>query len=319
VKRRVFIAATLAAATGPLAAQTYPSKPIRLIVPFPPGAYTDTVARVIADKLGQRVGQPVVVENRAGAGGNIGADYVAKATPDGYTLLVGTIANAISVSVYKKLPYDLQKDLLPVGLLATVPNVLVVNPELKPKTVAELIDFARANPGKLSYASSGNGGAPHLAGEMFKARTETDLVHVPYKGISPALTDVMGGQTTAMFASLDSAIGQVKAGKLQALAVTGSKRSPLLPQVPTMIESGLQDFEILGWAGILAPVGTPAAIIEMLNMHLVAIVNSAEVKTKFSDLGADAVSSTPGEFSKFIRSEIDKWSKVVKVAGVQTQ
>lgn len=319
MKRRIFIAASLAAASGPLVAQTYPTKPIRLIVPFPPGAYTDTVARVVAEKLSQRVGQSVIVENKAGAGGNIGADYVAKAAPDGYTLLVGTIANAISVSVYKKLAYDLQKDLLPIGLVATVPNVLVVNPGLKLNTVGELINFARSNPGKLSYASSGNGGAPHLAGEMFKARTKTDLVHVPYKGISPALTDVMGGQTTAMFASLDSAIGQIKAGKLDALAVTGAKRTPLLPQVPTMIESGLKDFEILGWAGILAPAGTSPAIIEMLSAHLVAIVNSTEVTSKFSDLGADAVSSSPIEFSKFIKSESDKWSKVVKMAGVRTQ
>lgn len=306
-----------AALSGGAAAQSYPSKPIRLVVPFPPGAYTDTVARLVAQGLSEKVGQPVIVENRAGAGGNIGADFVAKAPPDGYTLLMGTIASAISMSAYAKLQYDLVRDLAPVILVVTVPNVLVANPHVPARSPGELIELARSRPGKLDYASSGNGGAPHLAGEMFKTRTGTSLVHVPYKGIGPALTDLIGGQVSLMFTSLDSAIGHIRTGKLKALAVTSAKRSSLLPEVPTMAESGLPGFEIVAWGGILAPAGTPKDIINLLNDQIGKLLRSPEVARRFLEFGAEPAPGTPEEFSRFIGREIEKWAQVVKTAGVK--
>ncbi len=271
LSKLILQAAILCVAAGigsPAISQTYPVKAVRLIVPFPPGAYTDTIARLVAQKLSEGLGQPVVVENRAGAGGNIGANQVAKAAPDGYTLLMGTIASAISVSAYAKLPYELTRDLAPVSLVAKVPLVLVTSPEVSAGSLEELIQLARAKPSTLNYASSGNGSLLHLAGELFKARTGTDLVHIPYNGIAPAMTALVGGQVSVMFASLDSALPFIRGAKIKALAVTSAKRSPLLPQVPTVAESGLPGFEAAGWLGVWVPVGTPKDIVTRLNSEI---------------------------------------------------
>ncbi len=297
--------------------QSYPAKPVRLIVPFPPGAYTDTVARLLAKKLSDGFGQAVVVENRAGAGGNIGADYVAKSAPDGYTLLMGTIASAISVSAYAKLPYQLTRDLAPVSLVVSVPYVLVTGPAIPAKSLGELVELARAQPGKLNYASSGNGSALHLASELFKTRTGIDLVHIPYKGIAPAMTDLVGGQVSVMFPSLDSALPHIRSGKIKALAVTSTKRSPLLPDVPTVAESGLPGFEILAWGGVLAPAGTPKDIVTHINSEIAKALESSDIRKRFLDIGAEATPSTPGEFARFIEAEIEKWAQVVKASGVR--
>ena len=296
---------------------TYPEKPIRLVVPFPPGAYTDTVARLLANQLSERFGKPVVVENRAGAGGNIGADFVAKSAPDGYTLLMGTIASAISVSAYAKLPYNLQQDLAPVSLVVSVPYVLVAGPKLSVTSVQQLIQLARAKPGQLDYASSGPGSALHLASELFKARTGTDLVHIPYKGIAPAVTDLLSGRVSVMFPSLDSALPHMRSGKIRPLAVTSTRRSPLLPQVPTLSESGLGDFEIVAWGGVLAPGKTPEDVLERLNSEIAGALASDAIKKRFLEFGAEATPSSREEFARFIDKDINKWSQVVKASGVR--
>ena len=314
---RTLLACCATALCSAAISQTYPARPIRLVVPFPPGAYTDTVARLLAKKLSDGFEQPVVVENRAGAGGNIGADYVAKSAPDGYTLLMGTIAAAISVSAYAKLPYQLKRDLAPVSLVVSVPYVLVAGPAIPARSLGELVELARAQPGKLNYASSGNGSALHLASELFKARTGTDLVHIPYKGIAPAVTDLIGGQVSVMFPSLDSALPHIRSAKIKALAVTSAKRSPLLPEVPTVAESGLPGFEIVAWGGVLAPAATPADIIARINSQIGRALESPDIRKRFLDLGAEATPSAAGEFARFIEAEIEKWARVVKASGVR--
>lgn len=317
VTTMMLCAAILAAGVDSVLAQAYPSRPIRVIVPFPPGAYTDFVARLVGQKLNENWGQPVVVENRPGAGGNIGADAVAKAEPNGYTLLMGTIASAISVSLYRKLPYDLVNDLVPVTLVVLVPNVLVVHPSLPARSVRDFIQLTKSNPGQLNYASSGNGSAPHLAAEMFKMMAHVEMAHVPYKGISPAMTDLVSGQVPLMFTSVDSALPQVKAGKLRALAVTSARRSSVLPDLPTMAESGLPGFEVTAWGGILAPARTPREIINALNIEIVKILRVPDVKERLSGLGAEPVGDTPEQFVAFINAEIAKWAKVVKASGAR--
>lgn len=314
---RTVLLSLAAVLCGSAVSQTYPTKPVRLVVPFPPGAYTDTVARVLAQKLSEGFGHPMVVENRAGAGGNVGADQVAKAVADGYTLLMGTIASAISMSAYAKLPYDLTRDLTPISLVVTVPNVLVVNPAVPATSAGELVQLSRAQQRRLNYASSGNGSALHLASEMFKARTGADFVHIPYKGIGPAMADLVGGQVSVMFTSLDSALPHIRSGKIKALAVTGAKRSPLLSELPTMAESGLPGFEIVAWGGVLAPAGTPRNIITHVNAQIRKALESPDIQKRFSEFGAEAAPSTPDEFARFIRAEIDKWAQVVKASGVR--
>lgn len=310
----LFCAATML--SGAAVAQGYPTRTVHLIVPFPPGAFTDTFARLLAEKLSSEMGQTVIVENRAGAGGNIGAGVVAKAAPDGYTLLMGTIASAISVSVYKKLSYDLIHDLAPVSLVATIPSVLVVNKALPVQSVGELIKLARAEPGKLNLGSSGYGGLPHLAGEMFKIRTKIDVMHVPFKGISPALTAVISGRVSLMFASIDSVLPYVKAGQIKALAVTSKERSPALPGVPTMSEAGVDGFEISAWAGVMAPVQTSKEIVSFLNTKIGQALQSDEMQRKLRALGAQTVSSTPDEFARFLSAEIGKWGDVARTSHI---
>jgi tripartite-type tricarboxylate transporter receptor subunit TctC len=304
-------------ATG-ASAQGYPNKPIRIVVPFPAGGATDLLARAAAQKLTEAWGQPVVVDNRPGAGGNIGSELVAKAAPDGYTLEMGTVGtHAINASLYAKMPYDHVKDFAPVILVASVPNVLVVNPALPVNSVAELIAYGKANPGKLNFASSGNGTSIHLSGELFKVMAGVQMTHVPYKGSAPALQDLIAGQVQLMFDNLPPSLPQIKGGKLRALAVTSAVRAPALPDVPTVAEAGLPGFEASSWFGILAPAGTPPEVIARLNAEIAKWLASPEAKEKMLALGANAIGGTPEDFAKHIAAETAKWQRVVKASGAK--
>ena len=299
-------------------AQTYPTKPIRLVVPFPPGGATDILARDVAQKLTEAWGQSVIVDNRPGAGGNIGSELVAKSAPDGYTLEMGTVGtHAINASLYAKMPYDHVKDFTPVILVAGVPNVLVVNPSVPANSVADLIAYAKANPGKLNFASSGNGTSIHLSGELFKVMAGVQITHIPYKGSAPALQDLLAGQVQMMFDNLPPSLPQIKAGKLRALAVTSATRAPALPEVPTLAESGLPGFEASSWFGILVPAGTPAPIVAKLNAEIAKWLATPEAKEKLAKQGANAAGGTPDDFAKHIAAETAKWAKVVKDSGAK--
>jgi len=316
------LAATLAILTphAAAAADAYPAKPVRFVVAFPPGGGTDIIARSIARKLTERLAQQVVVDNRPGAGGNIGTDIVAKSAPDGHTLLMGSAGPlAINASLFGKMPFDPIKDLTPVTLAASTPNVLVVHPSLKAATVKELIALARARPGEINFASSGHGTPAHLAGELFNSMAGVKMVHVPYKGAAPALTDLLGGQVQLMFSTMPPALPHVKDGKLRALAVTSAKRSPATPELPTVDEIALPGFEANTWHGVVAPAGTPAAIVARLNREIVAILHLPEVVERLSAQGAEAVGSTPEEFAAYIRSETVKWAKVVRESGAKAE
>ncbi len=316
VIRTAVAAFALALGAGTAFAQAYPTKPIRLIVPFPPGGTTDVLARTVGQKLTQALGQPVIIENRPGAGATIGADAVAKSAPDGYTLLMGAVHHTIAPNVYRKLSYDFQKDLTPVSVVAIVPNVLVVSPSFPAKNVQELVAYAKANPGKLTYASNGNGTAHHLIGEQFKAQTGTNIVHVPYKGSAPAITDLMGGQVSMMFDTASSALPYIKAGKLKPLAVATAKRSSALPDVPTLAESGLPGFDIASWFGILAPTGTPPEIVNRLSTEIAKALALPDVKKQFAAIGAEPVGNTPAQMTAQIKDEVTRFGKLVKEAHV---
>ena len=310
------LSAPVAWAQAPAAA--YPAKPIRLVVPFPPGGATDILARAVGQRLTDAWGQPVIVDNRPGAGGNIGTELVAKSAPDGYTLEMGTVGtHAINASLYSKLPYDHVKDFAPVVLVAGVPNVLVVNPALPVSSVAELIAYAKANPGKLNFASSGNGTSIHLSGELFRTMAGVEITHVPYKGSAPALQDLIAGQVQLMFDNLPPSLPQIKAGRLKALAVTSAKRAPALPDVPTMAEAGLPGFEASSWFGILAPAGTPPAVVAKLNAEVAKWLASPEAQEKLLAQGANPAGGTPEDFAKHIAAETAKWAKVVKDSGAK--
>jgi tripartite-type tricarboxylate transporter receptor subunit TctC len=319
---RTFVrfAAALALACGFAAqvhAQAWPTKPIRYVVPFPPGGATDILARVMADKLGPALGQPVIVENRAGAAGNLGTDLVAKAPPDGYTILMVTVAQSISESLYAKLPYNLMRDLAPVALVARVPNVMEVHPSVPAHTVQEFIAYAKANPGKLNFASSGSGTSIHMSGELFKLLTGVDMVHVPYKGSAAALTDLIGGQVSVMFDNLPPSMPHIKSGKLRALAITTTTRYPALPDLPTMEEAGVPGYEASSWFGIMAPAGTSKEIVARLNAEARKIEAMPDVRERFDQQGAVPSPGTPEDFDRFIRAEIEKWGKVVKASGAK--
>jgi tripartite-type tricarboxylate transporter receptor subunit TctC len=310
--------ATLAAGTSGALAADYPSRPVRLVVPFSAGGTSDFLARTIAEKLGGALGQPVIIDNKPGAGGNIGSDIVAKADPDGYTLLLGTVGtHAINSSLYKKMPYDAGKDFAPVTLVAAVPNMLVVHPSLPVKSVQELIALGKAKPGTLSFASSGHGSSIHLSGEMFKSLTEVDMLHVPYKGSSPAVSDLLGGQVNMMFDNMPSSLPHVKAGKLRALAVTSATRSPAMPDLPTLAESGIKGYDAAAWFGILAPAGTPPEVVRNLNAEIIKVLKMPEVTARLSAQGAVPTTNTPEQFAAYIKSETAKWANVVKASGAQ--
>jgi len=299
----------------------YPNHPVRIVVPFPAAGTTDILARVTAQRLTETLGQPFVVENRPGAGGNIGAELVAKSPPDGYTMLMGTVGtHAINPSLYEKMPYDHVKDFVPVVLVAGVPNVLVVTPSLPVKSVQELIAYAKANPGKLNFASSGSGTSIHLSGELFKTMTGVSMQHVPYKGSAPALADLAGGQVELMFDNLPSSLALIKAGKLRALAVTSLTRSSALPDVPTISESGLPGFEASSWFGLLAPAGTPKDVVTKVNGEVAKWLATPEAKEKLAAQGAIVASGfAPEDFSRHIASETTKWHKVVKESGAKVE
>ena len=304
-----------ASAQGPA---TYPTKPIKIVVPFPPGGATDILARAIGAELQKAFGQTVLIENKAGAGGNPGADMVAKSPPDGYTLVMATVGtHGINMSLYSKMPYDAVKDFEPITLVAGVPNLLVVHPSVAAKNVAELTALAKAQPGKLNVASSGNGTSIHMAAELYKVMAGVDILHVPYKGSSFALTDLLGGQVQLMFDNMPSALPHVKAGKLRALAVTSPKRSSALPDIPTMDEEGLKGFDATSWFGLLAPAGTPKDIIAKLNAAAVKALATPEMRERLASQGAEAVGNTPEQFAAFIKAEIEKWAKIVKASGAR--
>lgn len=300
-------------------AQSWPNKPIRFVVGFAPGGATDVVGRLMAKKIGDALGQPIVIENRAGGSSNIGAEVVVRAAPDGYTFYVCAITSAINVSLFPKLPFDFAKDFEPVALFANVPNILVVHPSVPAKTVKELIDYARAQPGKLSYASSGAGTSIHLSAELFKMLAKVDMVHIPYKGSGPAMTDMIGGQVQVMFDNMPSALPHVKAGKLRALAVTSAQRSPSAPDVPTMNEAGVAGFDVQSWFGLVAPKGTPKEIITRVNAEAVKALGTADIKERFLDLGAVPGPMSPEAFGEYIRAEIIRWGEVVKASGAKVE
>ncbi len=308
--------AVLGGLAGPWAnaqtAATYPNKPIRLVVPFTPGGSTDILARAIGQELTKAWGQSVIIDNVPGAGGSIGADRVAKAPADGYTLLMGHIGTlAVNPSLYPKLPYNPVKDFAPVAWVARVPNVLVVNPQVPAKTTAELVALAKAKPGQLNYGSGGNGSAANLATEYFKMQTGTSLLHIPYRGTAPAVTDLMGGQIQVLFTGAPAMINQIRNGQLRALAVSSPKRLDILPDVPTVAEAGFKDFEADQWYGVVAPAGTPADIVRKLNAQINLSLNAAELKTRLSSEGAIATPTTPEAFGQLIVREIARWQPVI--------
>jgi tripartite-type tricarboxylate transporter receptor subunit TctC len=312
------VAAALALATPFALAQApaYPKQPVTLVVPFPAGGPTDAMARVLAQKLGDRLGQQVIVDNKGGAGGSIAAEFVAKAPADGHTLFFGTTGTmAINPSLYSKLRYDPVKDFAPVSLMASTMNVLVVNPQVPARNLADVIKLAKAKPGDITYGSAGNGSSNHLSGELFRSTAGIQISHIPYKGSAPALVDLMGGRITMMFDTIAQQTQNIAAGKVRAIAVTGPKRSPLLPDVPTAQEAGLKDFDVTIWFGVLAPAGTPAPIIDKLSREIGAVMSTDEMKKRMQADGAEARPTSPAEFAALIRSDLAKWSPVVKASG----
>jgi len=306
-------------ATGEAGAQApFPSRNARLVVPFPPGGPLDAVGRAIAQKLTEAWGQSVVVDNRPGAGGNIGADLVAKSAPDGYTVVMGALStHAVNPSLYPSMPYDAVKDFAPITLVAVTPNVLVVNPSLPVNSVQELVAYAKARPGKLSFGSGSNGSAGHLAGELFKVDAGIDMVHIPFKGGAPATQALLAGDTQLMFDNLANAMPQVRAGKLRALAVTTAERSRLAPDLPTMAEAGLPGFDISTWFGLLAPAGTPPDVVARWNADVTRILAAPDMRERLAAQGAEAAPTTPAAFGQFIRNELVKYARIVKSSGAK--
>jgi tripartite-type tricarboxylate transporter receptor subunit TctC len=315
------LAIVLAGAPDGVVAQSvegYPGKPIRMVVPFPPGGPADILSRAIGQKLTESWNQQVVIDNRAGAGGNVGSEIVAKAAPDGYTLLMGFVGtHAISASLYSNMPYDNVKDFAPVSLVGTATIILVVHPSVPARSVKELIALAKPRPGQLTFGSPGNGTPQHLAGELFNTMAVVKMVHVPYKGAVQALTDLLGGRLSLIFSSAPPALPHVKTGKLRALAVTSAKRSSVVPDLPTIAESGLPGYEVINWYGILTPAGTQHEIVARLNAEIVKILNLSDLKERLSPQGLELFSSTPAQFAAYIKNETEKWAKVVKYSGAR--
>jgi tripartite-type tricarboxylate transporter receptor subunit TctC len=314
---RLLAAAILLAVAGPAPAQSYPTRPVRLVVGFPPGGGVDINARILAPKLAEYLGQQVVVENKPGASTNIANDFVAKSAPDGYTLLINTAAIAINMSLFRNLPFDTLRDFAPVSLFSESPNVLVVNAKLEAKDAKELVALARSSPGKLNYSSAGVGTTQHLAAELFKLRTGTYIVHIPYKGSSPSLTALIAGEVHLSFANVPAIQGHVKAGRLRALATAAPRRDTQLPDVPTMKESGIDGVEVAVWYGVFAPAKTPPEIVQKVSQGVQRATRDPEIRKRMVDLGADPVGSTPEEFSRLLREEVARWAEVVKISGAR--
>ena len=314
-----FTLAVACAASLQAHAQQYPAKPIRIVVGFSPGGPTDVVARIVGHKLTEKWGQQIVVDARPGAGGNIAAEYVAKAPADGYTLLLPAFAHAVNPSLFSKLPFDTLKDFAPVALLSSAANVLAVHPSVQARNVNELIALAKAKPKQLTYGSAGNGTASHLAGELLNMTAGIDITHVPYKGSAPASSELIGGHISAAFPGVAIALPHSKAGRMRALAITSLKRSRLMPDLPTMSESGLKGFEVISWYGLLAPSGTPPEIVQKLNAELNRVLHEADATEKLASFGAEPAHSTPAEFGEFVRHEIVKWAKVIKATGLRVE
>ena len=313
------MACAASALGGAWAQSAYPVKAVRLISPFPPGAVVDTLCRTLAAPLGDLLGQPVVVENRAGAGGNIGMELVARAPPDGYTIGMGGIGtHGINPSVYARMPFDPVRDFAPISFVASNINVLVVHPSLPAHDVQQLIAYGKSNPGKLAYGSAGTGTSQHLAGELFKQMTGVDMTHVPYKGAGPAVSDLIAGQIPLMFADISAALGHIRAGKLRALGVTTRVRTPLL-DVPTVIEQGVADFDVNAWFGLFAPAATPREIVMRLNAEAVKALRLPATRERLQSLGLDPAPSTPEEFAHFIRAELDRWAKVARAVNIRAE
>jgi tripartite-type tricarboxylate transporter receptor subunit TctC len=314
------IALVLALAAPLACAQTFPERPVRFVVGFTPGGPSDILARALGQKLAERFGQPVIVENRPGAGGNIAAELVAKSADDGHTWLLGNNSIlATNQSLYQKLGYDPVADFAPVALVAIQPNILVVNPGVDARSVKELIALAKAHPGEFNYASSGSGAAAHLAGELFKAMTGVQMQHIPYKGAQPALTDVIAGQAQLMFATSASVIPYIKAGRLRALAVTSARRSASVPELPTVAEAGVPGFEAITWHGVVVPAATPATLVERINRDIVAVLRLPDLRERLESLGAEISTGTPRDFADYIAREIPKWAKVVRDSGARAE
>ncbi|HVY07232.1 MAG TPA: tripartite tricarboxylate transporter substrate binding protein [Burkholderiales bacterium] len=301
-------------------AADYPVKPIRLVVPYTPGGTADMLARTLGQKLTESLGQQVIVDNRPGAGGNIGVDLVAKSPADGYTIVMGTVAtHAINPTLYPTLPFDAEKDLAPIVLVATLPNILVVNPSLPAKNVKELIALAKSKPGELAFASAGNGTSQHLSGELFKKLAGVEMIHVPYKGSAPAVIDLVGGQVQLMFDNIPSSLPQVKAGKLRALAVTGPRRSPVLPELPTLAEFGLTGFSITSWFALYAPAHTPENIISRLNREAAKAIASKDIRDQWIAQGIEPAGGTAEQLAEFRRLEAPKWAKIIRESGARVE
>lgn len=312
----VAVVSSMLMGSAVLAQPAYPTKPIRLIVPFAAGGTTSILARLLADRMSQSIGQPIVVDNRPGAGGNVGMDLVAKAEPDGYTILMGPIGLAINPALYSKMPFDPPKDLAPIGLYGGVPNLLVVNPSVPATNLAEFIAYAKSNPGKLNYASNGNGTSSHLAAEMLKSAAGLNIVHVPYKGGAPAMQDLIGGQVTMLFDQMPAVLPQVKSGRVRVLGVSSIKHSAAAPDIPPIADT-LPGFDMLVWFGLLAPQGTPSAIIGKLNGEMVKALNEPAFQAQLVGMGVTPMPGSPETFSRYLQSETTRWAKVVKDAGAR--
>ena len=318
--RALVAVSLLALCAAPVAAQTFPSKPIRLICPFPPAGAVDIASRAIADAMSKTIGQPVTVENKPGAGGNLGAEAAARSAPDGYTIFMSTSGiQAINPALYAKMPVDVNRELVPVAPLVSLNNVLVLHPSVKANSVTDVIALAKANPGKIPYASSGNGTSIHMSGAMFTHLTGTKMIHIPYKGSGPAVTDLLAGQVSMMFDNIPSSLPHIKSGKLKALATTGAKRDPALPDLPTIAESGVPGYESGVWFGLMAPAGTPKEIVQALYETAAKAVQKSEVREKFANIGTDVAPMNPAELGAFIKAEIAHWANLVRLAGIQPE
>ncbi len=320
MKRLLALTVVLSTILPGLAAAAYPDRPIRYVIPFPPGGSTDTTGRILAEEMSKILGQPVVVENRGGAGGNIGAAHVAEAAPDGYTLLQGTIGtHGINPTLYDNLPFDARRDFVPVARMTAGTNVLVVNPAQPAKNVKELIELARKNPGKLMMGSSGAGSSIHMSGELFQVLTGVRFTHVPYRGGGPAMNDLLAGHIQLMFDNLNVSLPHIQAGKLRALGVTSRERAAVLPDVPTLMEAGVPGYEVTSWSGVFAPAGTPPEIVEQLNATINQVLGSAAVRKRFDEAGIQIDLMNVADFKAFVNSEIDRWGEIVKKSGAKAQ